>query len=116
MALTFYELRFLFRIVFPFIILICSAKTSAQITQPYRYERTQKGSEDYFTIVPLKEEGLALLRHKDKYNNSKRVWELVMLDTTLREIKTTEFEVENRYNLVGHENTHGEIYFLYRTG
>ena len=44
----------------------------AQVEQPYRYEITRKNSDDYYTIIPMKEAGIALLRHQDKYKGSKR--------------------------------------------
>lgn len=108
----FFFCTFLCFIVCAFIVI----SSYAQILQPRRYERKQKGSDDYFTIIPLKDEGLCLLRHKDKFNGGKRVWEFLLLDTALQEVKTVEFEEENRNNLVGYEYVPGYLYFLYRAG
>lgn len=109
----------LIRLFFALLILlavIIPVSLVAQITQPHRYELIQKGSDDYFTIIPLKEEGLCLLRHKDKYNAGKRVWEFILLDTALTEKKVITFELDNRNNFVGYEYSPGVVYFLYRTG
>jgi hypothetical protein len=88
----------------------------SQISQPHRYEKKQKGSDDYFTIIPAMDEGLVLLRSKDKYNGNKNIWELIYLDTALRETRSLEFEVSNKNNLAGYEYVKGELYLLYRIG
>jgi hypothetical protein len=95
---------------------LCAPAAVAQLDQPHRYERVQKGSDDYFTIISLQDEGLCLLRHKDKYNKGKRVWEFVLVDTALVEKKSVTFEVDTRNNLLGYEYVPGVIFFLYRTG
>jgi len=88
----------------------------AQISQTHRYEREQKNSEDYFNIMSLKQEGLALFRERDKYKNNNQIWELIHLDTALREKTTIELEIKERYNMIGYEITPGIIYLLFRTG
>src|SRR5688500_13951489 len=72
----------------------------AQPRQTHRFETKQKDSDEYYSIIPLKEEGLALLREKNKYNGGKRLWELTLLDTALQERKTFDIEVEHRYLLI----------------
>ena len=74
--------------VFLFFLLLCSCSTYAQVSQTQRYEREQKNSDDYFNVISLKEEGLALFRERDKYKGSNRVWELILLDTALQEKST----------------------------
>jgi hypothetical protein len=92
------------------------SESDGQAVQTHRYERTQKGGDEYYTIISLNEEGLALLRERDKYTGNKKLWELVLLDTALQERKTIEFHLEDRYPLIGYEVTPGNIYLLYRTG
>ena len=87
-----------------------------QISQTQRYERQQKNSDDYFNVISLKEEGLALFRERDKYKGSNKVWELILLDTALSEKSTLELEVNGRYKMIGYEVAPGQMYFLYRTG
>jgi hypothetical protein len=87
-----------------------------QILQPYRYEREQRNSDDYFHVISLKEKGLALFRERDKYKNSNRIWELIFLDTTLQEKKALELEIKERHKMIGYETADNNLYFLFRTG
>jgi hypothetical protein len=104
----------------PFVLmmvtLIIYENAVGQISQPTRYERSQRNSDHYFHVVPLKEEGLALFRNRDKYKNGKQLWELVFIDTTLHETKSYELEIDDRHKLSGYEVIPGHVYFLYRTG
>ena len=102
--------------VFLFFLLLCSCSTYAQVSQTQRYEREQKNSDDYFNVISLKEQGLALFRERDKYKGSNRVWELILLDTALQEKSTLDLEINDRYKMIGYEVVPGQIYFLYRTG
>src|SRR5690242_4154387 len=88
----------------------------AQLEQTHRYEREQKNSGDYFTIVSMKEEGLALFRDTDKYSGNKKKWELIILDTALNEKHNIILEIEDRNTLLGYEYTPGHFYALYRMG
>lgn len=97
-------------------VLFIAASTSAQVVQTHRYERIQKNADEYFTVISLKEEGVALLREKDKYNGSKKLWEVVVLDTALQEKKSFDLEIDQRHRLMGYENDKGRLYLLYRTG
>jgi hypothetical protein len=104
-------------VVLSLVMLSVSMRDSlAQVLQPHRYEREQKNSDDYFHIISLKEKGLALFRERDKFKNSNRIWELIYLDTTLRERKTLEIEIKERYKMIGYEVAENELYFLFRTG
>src|SRR5688500_4194402 len=75
----------------------------SQVSQPYRYERLQKNADDYFHVISLQKEGIALFRERDKYRNNSKVWELILLDTALKEKKSTELEIKERYKLIGYE-------------
>ena len=109
--------RTLKRLLFYSLFLICISVTSfAQLSQPHRYERKQKNSDDYFHVISLKEQGIALFREREKYKNNNKVWELILLDTALQEKKVVEFEIKDRNKMVGYEITTTHIYFLYRTG
>src|SRR5688572_11454301 len=84
--------------------LLCLAlSASAQVHQTHRFEREHKSGDEYHTIISLKEEGLALLREKNKFNGNRKQWELILLDTALKEKKTVEFDVEHRFPLIGYE-------------
>ncbi|HEY3402282.1 MAG TPA: hypothetical protein VGK59_02780 [Ohtaekwangia sp.] len=99
-----------------FFLFIFISTAFSQVTQPARFERQQKNSDDYFNIVSLKEKGIALFRERDKFKNSNRIWELVLLDTALQEKQTAELEIKERYKLLGYEVTPDVLYFLFRTG
>lgn len=87
-----------------------------QLLQPHRFEKEQKFSDDEFTIISLKEDGLALLRDKNKYKSGFKTWELILLDTALRVQKELDLEIDQRKNLVGYEQTPGFLYLLFKTG
>jgi hypothetical protein len=113
----FFNARLLFsRMVLTACFMAACHFSGAQVKQTHRYEKKQKNSDEYFSIIALKEEGLALLRDKNKYNGGKKLWDLVLLDTALRERNTLELEIEQRYPLIGYEHTKGHLYLLYRTG
>lgn len=97
-------------------LLCCIHAAFGQVTQPHRYERTQKNSDDYFNVISLEEDGVALFREREKFKNNNRIWELILLDTTLHEKKLIEIEIKERHKLIGYEVTPDILYFLYRTG
>lgn len=88
----------------------------AQLKQTHRFEKKQRGNDEYFSIIPLKEEGLALLREKNDYKEGKQLWECVMLDTMLKEKTTLTLMIEPRYQLIGYEYVKDRLYLLYRMG
>ncbi len=100
------------------IMVICSfvLTANAQISQPFRFEHEQKGYDDYYTVISLKDKGIALFRELDKYKQSNKLWEVVFLDTTLKETAKLEIEIKERYSLLGYETTPDRLYFLFRTG
>ena len=98
------------------LVLFCCATSYSQISQTQRYERPQKNSDDYFNIIPLKEDGLGLYREREKYRGGKQIWELILLDTALQEKATVELEINDHYKMIGYEITKDQLYFLYRTG
>jgi hypothetical protein len=100
-------------IVVPF---ICWFSAQGQTLQPYRYEREQKNSDDYFHVISLEEKGLALFRERDKFKNSNRIWELIFLDSTLQEKNSLELEIKERHKMIGYETSENNLYFLFRTG
>ncbi len=103
-------------LVFVLLNLFSALTSFAQLSQPYRFERKQKNSDDYFHVISLKEKGIVLFRERDKYKNNNKIWELILLDTALQEKKSIELEIKERYKMVGYEVTPTHIYLLYRTG
>ena len=88
----------------------------AQIQQTERYEIVQKNSDEYFTVISLEEEGLALIREKDKYEGNKQLWEIITLDTNLSERNKFDIEINQRHKLLGYEIDNDKLYLLFRTG
>jgi len=88
----------------------------AQVQQAERYEISQKNSDEYFTVISLEEEGLALIRNKDKYKNTKQLWEVIILDTDLKERSKFDIEINQRHVLLGYEIARNRLCVLYRAG
>jgi hypothetical protein len=90
-----------------------SVKTA--ILQPNRYEKEPKFSDDDFTVIPLREDGLALIREKNKFKGGNKTWELILLDTALQEKNSLELEIDQRKNLMGYEAVSGFLYLIFNT-
>ncbi len=93
-----------------------SPKSFSQFHQPHRFEQELNNSDEGFTIISLKKEGLALIRDLNKYNRSNKKWQLEIVDTTLSKLWSTELELENRLILVGYEYSPRHLYLLFREG
>lgn len=98
------------------LILLLPFIAHSQLKQLMRYEVEQKESDDAFTAISMKENGIALFRANNKYEEGKRIWELNLLNSELEETWKTEIQLENRFNLVGHEYAAGRLYLLFRDG
>jgi hypothetical protein len=94
-------LKFLKSSGFLLMILLTAAMATAQVTQPVRYEREQKNSDDQFHIIPLGRDGIALFRERDKYKQNNRLWELIFLDADLKEKTALELEIKDRHRMIG---------------
>ncbi|MBN8577296.1 MAG: hypothetical protein J0L66_10145 [Cytophagales bacterium] len=88
----------------------------AQCTQTARYERDHKSSDNEFIIISMFENGLALVRDKDKFKDGKKLWEVIRLDTELTETWALDLSTENRLRLVGYDYRDNLIYLLFREG
>lgn len=90
--------------------------SNAQIEQTERFEMEQRNSDEYFTVISLEEDGLVLVRDKDKYEGNKQLWQIMVLDTNLKEQQNFNVEVNHRYSLLGYEIDEHLLYLLFRTG
>jgi hypothetical protein len=86
----------------------------SQLSQPNRFEHERKTVDEDFTIISLKEEGLALVRETNKYKAGNRTWEVIVLDSTLVEKGVIEFDVNNQNRLVGYERSTGALHLLFQ--
>jgi hypothetical protein len=91
--------------------------SEGQIVQTRRYEQVQKSSDEMFSIISLNEQGLALVRSKNKYDEGKQKWDVILLDTAFQEKFSFDILVKERYPLVGYEFVgDSHLYLLFRTG
>jgi hypothetical protein len=95
---------------------LCSSSALCQITQVGRYELEQKNAESSWTIISMKEQGLALVRDKNKFLNAEKIFEIRILDSLLHEVGYTEVAVPTRMSLIGYEYTPEYLYILLRSG
>ncbi len=92
------------------------AQDQITVTQPRRYEKLYKGSDDSYHVISLNEKGLALFRELSKYKNSNKLWDLILLDSALQVKKELEVEVKDRNNFLGYEVAPDHLFLLFRTG
>lgn len=86
----------------------------AQVTQPARWEHELKYSDNSYSIVSLRTEGLALLRDLEDFEDGKRKWELIVLDTALQQTWSTIFRTEPDYDFLGYEHFPGHLNLMFR--
>lgn len=98
-------------------VLLCFCLPSlAQINQVSRFEIEQKNSDASWTIINLKDKGIALVRDKNKFLSGEKLFEIHLLDTMLIQNGYVEASVPNRMNLIGYEYTGDDVYILLRSG
>ncbi len=86
----------------------------AQLTQAFRFEQEIKSSEEGFTVISLKKEGLALIRDTNQHSQGNKKWQLEIVDTTLAKVWSTELDIQNRLVLLGYEYNQNYLYLLFR--
>jgi hypothetical protein len=85
----------------------------SQLAQPNRYEKEYKFNDAEFEVISLEQEGIALVREKNKFKSGNQTWEVVLLDTTLRERETRDIEVDAKGDLTGYEYAPGFLHLLF---
>lgn len=96
------------------VLLLIVPALNGQVTQPLRYEKPQRLSDDYFTVYGLKEEGVALFRNTNHPKDGKQVWEVLVLDTLLQSRINVTMSVSFRYQLTGYDYSPGAFHLLFR--
>jgi hypothetical protein len=96
------------------IVLLGSFRTEAQISQPAQYEREHKGSDHEFIVISMNETGIALVRDTEKFEDGKKSWEVIILDTLLNETWSTKIDIEQRMNILGHDFRDGNAYLIFK--
>lgn len=97
-------------------LLFTAIVSNAQIMQVERWEREQKNSDNGWTIISMKDRGLALVRDKEKFLEGQKMFQIQLLDTLLKEKDNIEFGVPFRMKLIGYEYTGSHLYILLRAG
>jgi hypothetical protein len=98
------------------IVLFNAICSHAQINQIERFEIEHKGSDNAWTIISMKDKGLALVRDKEKFLEGQKIFHIQTLDTLLREMDNVEIGVSQRMRLIGYEYTGEYLYILLRAG
>ncbi len=96
--------------------IVLSFSARAQLFQTDRYELEHKNSENAWTIISMKENGLAIVRERDKVEGNQRTFEIKLLDTLLIEKNHVEAMIPFRMKLIGYEYTPQYLYVLFRSG
>jgi hypothetical protein len=96
-----------------FLLLVVSPFTFSQISQPLRFELEHKNSDHEYIVIPMGQQGIALVRDIEKYEKDKKAWEIILLDSALHETLRANTEVEARLNILGHEVRNGNIYLIF---
>lgn len=96
--------------------LLATTVSNAQLTQVERWETEQKHSDNAWTIISMKDQGLALVRDKEKFLEGQKMLQIQFLDTLLKEKNNVEVSVPFRMKLIGYEYTGTHLYILLRAG
>jgi len=108
-------LTFFFKLFLLGICSIISVPSIAQVEQIARYEREHKINDADFILIPMNENGMALIHDKDDYKDGKKLWKMIMLNTDLTEAWNLEINIEMRLRLVGYDHKDDLVYLLFRT-
>ncbi|HCM77749.1 MAG TPA: hypothetical protein DIS90_15305 [Cytophagales bacterium] len=97
-------------------ILIIAQSGYAQFIPEGRYEKEVKMSDNRFMVISLKENGIALIREKNKYKDGNRLWEFILLDQELGERWQADVEIKAGYMMIGYEYAGQYLFGLFREG
>ena len=98
------------------IIFLAHATTQGQEFIQTRYEKEVNSSDYDFTVISLKESGLAIVHNPDKFESGKKIQELVLIDANMHETWQTNLKLEPVFKFIGYEYMPGVLYLLYRVG
>ena len=98
------------------VLLLFVHVVQAQLTQPARYEKEIKPNDHDFIVISMEDGGIALFRETEKYKDGKHSWQLIVLDTGLRQKADTVLSIDKDYTFVGHEYVKGQLNFLFKEG
>lgn len=87
----------------------------AQVEQTHRYELQKKNDDDYFTVLPVGEDGILIFRDTDKYKKG-NILNVVSLDTALNENWNKELSIDVKYEFKAYDIKNSKMYLLFRDG
>lgn len=99
-----------------FFFLLTTIVSNAQLNQVERWETEQKNSDNAWTIISMKDRGLALVRDKEKFLEGQKIFQIKLLDTLLKEKENIDVSVPSRMTLIGYEYAGDHLYILLRAG
>jgi len=101
------------KLVIVFIFFFSINLYSQHITQPARFEHEHKDFDHEYMVISMNENGLALVRDTEKYDDRKKKWEVVFLDTALNKIWEVDVPVNSRLSILGNEYRDGNVSLLF---
>jgi len=101
---------------FLFCFFIIGKSSFGQVHEISRFETEYKLTENNWNVISAKKDGVILFRELEKFEDGKKLWEVISLDTTLNKNWEIKIGIETRNNLIGYEYRDGSFYLLYRAG
>lgn len=85
-----------------------------QLKQPARWEEELKFSDESYYVISMADMGIALVRDRDKFDDRKRLWQFVWLDTALTQKWTTDIALSPDLEFLGYEPIPGMLNLMFR--
>ncbi len=102
------------RYVFTLLLILGIQPVFGQITQTERIELPFKYSDENYLMATAGDQGMILFRESKEKVSKKEVWEVLILDTSLKEKLNITVEVAYKYSILGYEYNDGYFYLLFR--
>ena len=89
----------------------------AQVEQPLRMEYALDNQDNYFNVMSMQEDGVALFREIENRNEPRLdIWQVIRVDTTLQEVLNRTYSLDSRAEFTGYEYRDKHLYLLFRMG
>ncbi|MBM3176707.1 MAG: hypothetical protein FJZ78_01750 [Bacteroidetes bacterium] len=83
-------------------------------SQGYRYETSLDGGDDHYFPFSMEQEGIMVIRDNRNFNEGKKIWSAVVLDTTLQVTWSTTIATDSDHQLIGYEYAPGSFFLLFQ--
>jgi len=91
-------------------------RVQGQIEQPSRFEIEGDATNSYWNVVSAHEFGVVLFRENGKSEEGERLWEVKMLDTSLKQIWDKDYSTDKRFNFKGYDYSNNQLFLLFQEG